>query len=192
MGELQLDSDREHKESDGDDKEHYLEENGSLEPLRKAHVRKTETYEQRAAGGVEDVGITVGEEVGEDDDRGADALDGSEGEHGDDQNCLCGCARDKEFNNEDERVQKYHRKVGRDVRHGIVEIVEYRVQNIALLSDICNTEGYKNDYDRGKNVLNAADKAIAEIFERSEEESTDNDRADDEGGGHKYHRETSQ
>ena len=121
---LQSNKYRQHQEGDGQNHQEQLEQNGLFKPLCKADVGKSETYKKRAAGGIEHVCVSVGKQIGQDDDRLADALDGRECQHGNNEDRLCGCARDKEFDNQYEHVQNNDRKVGRDVGYGVVEIVE--------------------------------------------------------------------
>ena len=106
------DKDSERKESDRQREQYELEEYGFLKPLGEARARKTETDEQSTAGGVEHVGVAVCEKVGENDDRGADALDRSESKHRNYQHCLCRGTGDKELDNENEDVKKHYRKIG--------------------------------------------------------------------------------
>ena len=146
---LQPNKDGKHQEREGNNHQEQLEQNGLFKPLCKADVGKPKTYKQSAAGGIQNIGVSIGKEVSQNDYRFADALNGSKREHGDDKNRLCGCARDEELNNQNKRIQNNNRKIRRDVGDGVVEIVEDGMYNIALLRNVRNAKRNHNDDDRG-------------------------------------------
>ena len=88
VAELKADKYGKGQKGKGHDKEQKLEENGFFEPGSKAYVGKSKANEKGAAGRIEYVCVSVGKEVSKDNNGFADALNGSEGKHGDDQNGL--------------------------------------------------------------------------------------------------------
>lgn len=183
----QSDEDGKHQKGKGYGKKQQLEENSFLKPGSKADVRKAKTYEKRAACGVEDVRVSVRKEIGKYYNGCADALYRSKCEHGDDQNCLCGGTWDKEFYDKNEYVEYYYRKVVRYIRHGVIEIVEYRVKNIALLSDMRDAKGDHYYHYRGKDVLDSAQKAFSKSLVRAKQYPAYDSSARYKRRRHKYH-----
>ena len=121
---LQLDKYRQHQECERYDEQKKLEEYGLLQPLDKADVGKSQAHKQSAAGGIEYVGISVGKEVGENNNRLAESLYWRECKHRDNKNRLGRRAGDKELDNQYQHIEQDHRKIRRDIVNRIVEILE--------------------------------------------------------------------
>ena len=183
----QSNKNRNHQKAQGQHEQNQLEQYGFSEPLRKAYVGKAQAHQQGATGGIQNVGISVSEQIGQYNNRFADALDGCQGKHGYDQNRLCGCAGNKKLHDQHEYVQNDHRNIGGDIGNGVIKIVEDGVQYIALLRYVGNTEGYHNDDDGGEDVLHSLCKAFTQPFIRAQKDLAYNNRAHNKCDRHKHH-----
>ena len=155
---------RKHEECKRDDKQNKLEYDRFLKPFSKAYVGKSQSNEQRTAGRIQNVRITVRKQIGQNDNRFADPFYRRQGKHWDNQHSLCRCAWNEKFDDQNERVQNDDRKIRRNVRDQVVEVMEDGMQDIAFLCDIGDTEGYHNYYDRGKDVLYSLYEAFSEAL----------------------------